>query len=370
MCPRIGFIGFHTSPGGIGKDMTNLMNAMVDAGANVDMLISEAAGPDLPFLRKSINVIEFGDGGRLARVRALTRYMRDAKPAAIMGNKERDNQALVIARRLTGSTTRVVIRVGTTNSELLRYRHWWQRVPKRCAIKTTYRAADTLICVSRGVAHDTRQLTGVSTQKTHFLPNTSIPPDIAGRAAEPIDHPWLQSTDTPFILAVGRLAKPKDYPTLLRAFETLRRQRACRLVILGEGKERTALQRLARQLRIEADVTLPGYVDNPYAVMRRAALFVLSSRWEGFGNVIVEALAVGTPVVSTDCRHGPREILDSGRFGPLVAVGDAEGLAEAMRQTLDQPHPSEFLRRAADPYRVDRLAHHYLDILVPEERSF
>lgn len=361
---RIGFVDFSTNPGGIGKVMTNLMNAMADAGAAVDMLIHEAAVPDLPSLNKSINVIEFGDGGRFARVCALGRYMRDAKPAAILSTKERESQALVIARQITGSATRTVIRVATTHSELLRYRHWWQRMPTHYAIKATYRAADTIICISRGVADDTRQFAGVPAHKIHLLPCTSIPPDIEDQAAKPVAHPWLQATDTPIILAVGRLVKVKDYATLLRAFEILRRKRTCRLVILGEGKERTMLQRLARELDIEADVSMPGHVDNPYACMRRAALFVHTSRVEGFGNVIAEALAVGTPVVSTDCRHGPREILDNGRFGPLVVVGDVDGLAEAMRQTLDQPHPAELLRQAADPYRVDRIVHHYLDILL------
>ncbi|MDN5872258.1 MAG: glycosyltransferase [Nitrococcus sp.] len=366
---RIGFVDFSTNPGGIGKDMTNLMNAMADAGGSVDMLIHEAAAPGLPFLSKSINVIKFGDGGRFARVRTLARYMRDTKPAAILSTKERESQALVIARRMTGSSARAVIRVGTTHSELLRFRHWWQRIPTRYAIRATYRAADTIICISQGVADDTRQFAGVPAHKIRLLPNTSIAPDIEDQAAKPVAHPWLQATDSPIVLAVGRLVKVKDYPTLMRAFEILRRTRLCRLVILGEGKERTMLQRLVRELHIEADVSMPGYVGNPYAFMKRAALLVHSSRVEGFGNVIAEALAVGTPVVSTDCRHGPREILDNGRFGPLVAVGDVEGLAEAMRQTLDQPHPPEFLRQAADPYRVERIVHRYLDTLLDRERS-
>src|SRR5262249_41735385 len=138
-------------------------------------------------------------------------------------------------------------------------------------------------------------------------------------------HPWFAAGSSPVILGIGRLHAQKDFPTLLKAFARVRAKQHARLVILGEAKEaeyRTALTTLAAQLSIADDVRFPGFVDNPFAYLARAAVFVLSSAWESFGNVVAEALACGCPVVSTDCPSGPTKILEKGKYGPLVPVGD------------------------------------------------
>jgi len=139
-------------------------------------------------------------------------------------------------------------------------------------------------------------------------------------------------------LSIGRLTKAKNYSTLIEAFAKVRQQRDVRLAILGNGEERPSLEGLVRRLGLENDVWLPGFVDPPYPYLARASVFVQSSIWEGFPTVIVEALAFGVPVVSTDCPSGPREILENGRFGELVPVGDVEALADAIRRALDVPH--------------------------------
>lgn len=167
----------------------------------------------------------------------------------------------------------------------------------------------------------------------------------------------------PVILAVGRLQRQKDFPTLIRAFARLRQQRPCRLLILGEGSGRPGLERLLRELGLEQAVALPGFVANPYPYMARASLLVLSSAWEGSPNVLTEAMALGTPVVATDCPSGPAEILQQGRFGPLAPVGDAEALAAAMAATLDAPLPAATLRAAVSDYQAERSAERYLELL-------
>jgi glycosyltransferase involved in cell wall biosynthesis len=155
------------------------------------------------------------------------------------------------------------------------------------------------------------------------------------------------------VLAVGRLTRVKDYPTLLRAFAILRARRPCRLLILGEGRQRPRLERLVGRLGLGEDVRMPGFVANPYAYMARARLLVVSSLREGGPQVLIEALALGTPAVSTDCPSGPREILDGGRYGALVPRRDPAALADAMGATLDAPAPAGLLSEAAARYRVD-----------------
>jgi glycosyltransferase involved in cell wall biosynthesis len=155
----------------------------------------------------------------------------------------------------------------------------------------------------------------------------------------------------------------KNFSLLLAAFARLRAQRPARLLILGEGRERLRLEAAAHELGIDADVALPGHVDNPYAAFSRASLFVLSSDWEGLPTVLIEALACGCPVVSTDCPSGPAEILERGRYGSLVPVGDAVALAHAMARTLDQPPAPETLRLRSEAFTLERSAGRYLDLL-------
>ena len=187
---------------------------------------------------------------------------------------------------------------------------------------------------------------------------------ITALAAEPAPHPWL-AEDAPVVLGAGRLHPQKDFATLLRAFARVRARTAARLVILGEGEERAALETLARELGIAADVALPGYTANPYAWLVRARVFALSSRWEGLANVLVEALACGTPVVSTRCP-GSTEVLGEGAHGRLVEVGDDEALADAIAATLESPADPEALRRRAGDFSLDRGVDGYLEALLGE----
>jgi glycosyltransferase involved in cell wall biosynthesis len=169
-------------------------------------------------------------------------------------------------------------------------------------------------------------------------------------------------------MGVGRLNPQKDFGTLLRAFAALRREREARLIVLGEGEEREALARLAAELGVANDVDMPGFADNPYAHMSKAALFVLSSRFEGLPTVLVEAMACGTPVVATDCPSGPSEILEGGRLGGLVPVGDADALARAMAEALDRPVPTELLCARAADFAVERAVDRYLELLLEGRR--
>ena len=168
------------------------------------------------------------------------------------------------------------------------------------------------------------------------------------------------------ILAVGRLSDAKDFPTLLKAIVRMNEKRKVKCIILGEGELREKLQGMIEQLSLSGTVDLHGFVGNPYAYLAKADLFVLSSRREGFPNVLVEAMACGTPVVATDCPSGPAEILENGKYGPLVPVGDAQALADAMLRTLDDHLPAETLIARAEEFSVEKIADQYIDLLFSD----
>lgn len=169
-------------------------------------------------------------------------------------------------------------------------------------------------------------------------------------------------------MGVGRLVKQKDFSTLVRAFALVQQRCPVRLMILGDVDKREPsikpqLEALVRELGLENEVALPGFVENPYNYMAKADVFVLSSIYEGFGNVVAEALATGTSVVSTNCESGPAEILENGKYGRLVPVGDAEALANGILATLSNPTDSEILQQRSQAFSVDRVVDQYLEVL-------
>ncbi|MEM2568314.1 MAG: glycosyltransferase, partial [Candidatus Bathyarchaeia archaeon] len=218
-------------------------------------------------------------------------------------------------------------------------------------LKATYPRADRIVASSKDLAKDLLEFTGVSVERVRIIYNP-YDPEIERKANEPLSHPWFSNGQLPVILGVGRLHVQKDFPTLIQAFALVRQNRPCRLVILGEGEERPKLERLVRELGLENDVSLAGFEPNPFKFMKNASVFVLSSKYEGFGNVIIEALACGCPVVSTDCPSGPSEILEDGKWGKLVPVGDVEAMAKAILETLDNPPDRKALQQRAMDFHI------------------
>ena len=212
---------------------------------------------------------------------------------------------------------------------------------------------------------------GVDARKAHVIYNPAVSPDIDELAQLQLDHPWFSDGGPPVILGVGRLVPQKDFSTLIDAFRLIRVSRPCRLVILGEGSLRSELEARIAGLGLEDCVSLPGWVENPFAFMARSALFVLSSVYEGFGLVLVEALACGCPAVATDCPAGPSEILEDPAL--LAPVGDPEALAQVMLRALDRPADKAALRARAARFSVERAMDGYetliADVLSERDRS-
>jgi glycosyltransferase involved in cell wall biosynthesis len=225
------------------------------------------------------------------------------------------------------------------------------------------RQADHIVAVSQGAADDLARTVHIPRERITVIYNPAVHPLLSELAAQPVVHPWFADGHPPVILAAGRLTPQKDYPTLLRAFSILRRKYMAHVVILGEGKELEGLQKLAEDLGIASDVAFLGFDINPYRYMTRCSIFVLSSLWEGFSIVLAEALACGAQIVSTDCPNGPAEILDHGKYGRLVPVGDAAAMAEAMELAMIVPVQTEMLRGRAEAFSIDTAVDKYLGIL-------
>jgi glycosyltransferase involved in cell wall biosynthesis len=348
---------------GVDRIMINLIHAFADRGLRVDLLRVRHHGPHLPSVPANVRIVDLGVNHVAQGLIPLVRYLRRERPLALLADKDKVNRLALWARRLAAVPTRAIVRTGTTVSLDLATRPWWQRQIQTLSMRRFYPWADAIVVPSQGAARDLAEVAGLAPDRVQVIPNPIVTPALLALAAQPVDHPWLQSPDIPVVLGVGELCARKDFSTLVRAFAQLRQRYTARLVILGKGRQRERLEGLARELGIDRDLSLPGFVSNPYAYMRRASLFVLSSRYEGFGNVLVEALAVGTPVVSTDCPSGPREILEGGRHGRLVPVGDVLALAEAMRETLEHPPQPAVLRAAAERFQVENSAAQYLTAL-------
>jgi glycosyltransferase involved in cell wall biosynthesis len=297
---------------------------------------------------------------------ALVRYLRSERPAALVSATTYMNLIAIWARDIAGVPTRILVSERDHLSQNIKTsrhgRAWrWRYAPALLA--HSYRKADAVVAVSNGVADDLVDQCGIDRARVHTVYNPVATPELTAKAAIEPNEPWLRPGMPPVIVSAGRLVAKKDFTTLLHAFARVRRAREARLIILGEGRERPALEALARKLGIAQDLKLAGWIENPYAYMARAKVFAFSSIREGFGNVLVEALACGCPVVATDCPSGPAEILDEGRYGRLVRPGDPEALASAILETLAVGPNPELLRQRAQTFSAQYATGRYLDLL-------
>lgn len=349
--------------GGAERMMLNLARGMAEAGMAPDLVVANAEGPYRSLVPPGCRLIDLGSLRVLGALPGLVRYLRRRRPEALLAAMDHANMVALLARVLARVPTRICVSVRSNLSqEALHSPLVLGRLMPRLA-RIFYPRAEAVIAVSQGVADDLSALLGEGRARILVIPNPVVTPELEMLAAESPDHPWLQAGGPPVILAAGRLVQQKDYPTLIRAFAALGVERGLRLLILGEGPDRAALEALIRELGLAGRVELTGFCENPFAYMARARLFVLSSAWEGLPGVLIQAMACGTPVVSTDCPSGPHEILVDGRYGPLVPVGSVEALAEAMARTLDHPPPPELLQTRAADFALGPVTRLYLEAM-------
>ena len=362
--PKIAIFLQNLYGGGTERMMLNLAGGIADTGAAVDLVLAQARGTFMSTIPENVRLVDLGGHRTVLSIPALARYLRRERPTVLLSALTHVNVAAILANYLAGRPSRVVVSERSTISKesaeikALSIRATYRLVP------WSYRRADGIIAVSKGAAEDLARFCGLPIDRIAVINNPVVGPTLAQRAAEPLDHPWFAPGAPPVVLSVGRLSPEKEFGTVIRAMAELAPQQPARLVILGEGTERSSLETLVDELGMRDRVLLPGFAKNPYAYMARANVLVLSSRWEGSPNVLIEAMALGTPVVATDCKSGPAELLEGGRYGPLVAVGDAAGMAAAIAQMLDAPTATDMLTARAGMFTVAHSADAYLRLML------
>ena len=358
--------------GGAQRRMFALARGFRALGAEVELLFAAHDGSpvpeagDVPVRTLRPRATANGAPRRLLWVPralpALCAYLRRTRPDALLSTSIPANLTAIAAVRAAGCGTALVVSanlhlkaaLGRNGGRLLAL----PRLIGRC-----YRQADAVVAISEGVAEDLRRWMGERGPLVATVQNPVDVDRIRSLARSTPADPQLSPQHRPYLLGCGKLRSQKDFATLLRAFARVARVGDLDLVVLGEGPERPRLLRLAAALGIAERVRFPGFVANPYPWMARARLFVLSSRFEGASNVLLEALALGLPIVATDCPSGPREILAGGRYGMLVPVGRPEAMAAAILQQLREPGGAEMRIARARSYSVEKAARAYLDTI-------
>jgi glycosyltransferase involved in cell wall biosynthesis len=354
--------------------MFRLAGRLVEMGVDVDIVAPAPSAAWRDGLPAGVRLVDLA--GPLTRrlpnlVRimlsppALARYFRDARPDIAMTLSIPTALAGLTAARRAKTGVKIVVR--QSNVVHIKGSERYGGVDRRFRdplIRRLYPKAAAIIGVSEGVADNLTKLGGIKPERIHAVPNGILLDEVDRLAAEPVNHPWFEESQTrPIITAVGRLVPKKDYPTLLRAFVSVREKQNARLLVLGEGKERKRLEALSRDLGLAEDVDLIGRVANPFAYLAHSSLYVLSSTYEGMPSALIEALACGCPAVSTDCPAGPSEILENGRYGRLVPIGDVDELAHAIQDTLATPPPRERQIARARQFGAERTVNGYVEVL-------
>ncbi len=346
--------------GGAELAMLRLAEYFVAHGYETRIAVLKKKGVLVGQLPAGIAVDEIG-GGKVSCIFRLAAYLRRHRSNAVISFMTYTNVVAILAQLLSLSLRRIVVTEHNAYSKSIRIRGGVVKL-FYLAVPLVYRWTKAVICVSQGVADDLAVAARLPKKLLPMVYNPVITEEMLARSWDEPEHRWLRDHARPVILAAGRLERQKDYPTLFRALAILRPRLDCSLIVLGEGERRAELEGEIGRLGLADRVDLAGFQANAVSFMRRADVFALSSAWEGFSLVLVEAMAVGCPVVSTDAPHGPREVLQDGRWGKLVPVGDAAALADAIEATLRGPGDAAARQAWAKTFTVDACARRYLEI--------
>lgn len=366
--PQIVFYARQLYNGGVDRVVFNLAEEFLARGIRPVILV-DLDNPWSPFrnlIPEGVAYEVLGAGGALARITKLRAYLRRTRPKAVMCTGFGfPNLCAVVVRWIAGFRFRLMLTehcfpsVDLDAAKPWQSRYWFFRIAHMF-----YPFADNIVAVSKGTAQDLAKVIQIDPATITCIYNPIVSDGLIESGQAPVDHPWFHDPEVPVVIGVGRLEHQKDFGTLITAFAKVRRQMRCRLVILGDGSEREMLTRMIAGLGLADDVAMPGFAPNPHAYTAKASLFVLSSRFESLANVVIEAMALGTPVIATDCPSGPAEALDHGRFGKLVRVEDPDMLADAMLDILGKrpaPVPKSWLEQFTTRFSANR----YLELLTP-----
>lgn len=360
----VAFFTRNLEVGGAQRVLVNVTAEFAKRDQNVEIVLQKKQGALLEHVHDDVSIVDLNADPFIPIVQALREYLKKRRPDVLVSTVNTANLAAIMAVKTTRTGTRHVVRIANTLSKIAQgYDKRLTDRPFPYLMRLLYPQADQLVAVSGGIANDLVKNYGIDRNKIEVIYNPTVTDALIEQSNEPVDHAWLNNSEIDVILGVGSLTKQKDFSTLIRAFYRVQKKRGAKLMILGKGKQREQLETLTQKLGIEDSVALPGQVSNPYAYMTQADVFVLSSRWEGCPNVLIEALACGCPVVATDCPHGPSEILEDGKYGPLVPVGDQQTLANAIVDTIESPRDTAMLKDRGSDFYVQSITDEYERLL-------
>lgn len=343
--------------GGVQRWALNISRELASRGYETHLVLVNALGPFVELVDPQVRLVNLGASRALAVLPRLIRYLNQDQPSVLVSAQTHINIIALWAAALSKCRPRVIV----SERHHLSAAKVSARLGDRIAIwlaRYFYPRSFAVVAVSHGVAHDLSRYAGIPREHIVVVYNPVVPPPTASDTLPLL--PWPDRDQYELVLAVGRLEVQKDFGTLLSAFNLIRKQRNVRLLILGNGSCREQLEQQIVEMGLEATVSLPGIAEDPFPYFRVAHLFVLSSRWEGFPNVLAEALVSGVSIVSTDCPAGPSELLGGGKFGFLVPVGDSQRMADAMLQALQNPLDRDVLSKRAEDFSIKRSVDEYV----------
>ncbi len=354
--------------GGAEKVLIELANGLARHEWPVQLLTMSADGPLADSLSPRVEIVDLACATYRKAVLALARHYERARPQIVLTSMYATGLAAIAAKAISGYKPKVVIGAhNSLRSKVTRPDNVKDKYLLLPLCRALFPWADAFVPVSQGVAQELQATFKLPDKNVRVIYNPVVSPQLLAQTGEPVDHPWLaDSVARGFktLVSVGRLVEQKGFDVLLKAFARVRDGRDCRLIIVGDGPLRAELQALAEELGIGSLVDFVGLQDNPYKFVSRADLFVLSSRWEGLANVLIEALACGCPVVATDCNYGPSEILRGGAYGPLAPIDDPDALASCIVEALDSNvfmhHNKTTLKARALDFTVEHSVKQYM----------
>lgn len=346
--------------GGAERVMVTLANGFAALGHQVDLVVAKAEGPYLSDVGPGVRLVDFNQGRVITSFLPLVSYLRRERPDAMLSALSHANIIAILARQVARYPARLVASEHSAPSLSMSRTARFRLL--RFLMRSLYPKANAIVCVSEGMRKEIHQIFRLPLSKIHRIYNPLDVDRIRETKCRKLHSNDASGEKIPLILAAGRLTRQKDYPNLLHAFAHLRAQRPARLAILGQGEDERRLKALAQKLAISDHVDFLGFQHNPFVWMKSCDVYVMSSRWEGLPGTLLEAMACGARVVSTDCKTGPDEILEGGKWGRLVPVGDAKALAEAIAEALDDPAPPDTATRV-EAFRIERAVHAYAAVL-------
>lgn len=368
--PRVGFIIYKLGVGGAERMIINLANKLSKSGYTIDFVLGNSGGGFEDKIKDSVNVFKLNSmpipGYRsLGMFPGLRSYIQEKRPTTLISAMTQTNAVTVLSVAFSDTTVKCISTVHNTFSEIKRPLHKPHSLGLHLLGEFAYSMSDEVVCCSHGVENDLRQQLHTRLSNCGTIYNPIFTEELVRQSREEVEDNWFIDEKTIVITGLSNLKPQKDYETFLKSFEKIRSNidDEVKAKIMGDGKERQKLIELSKSLGHSGDIEFSGYVENPFKYIRASDCFVLTSKFEGLSNVLIEAMACETPIVSSDCPNGPREILDNGKFGKLVPVGKPDPVADAVVETVQSQSTPDFMGRAKD-FSLESICSKYEKLIV------